>query len=578
MRNVGGWLRRRLGACLSCARFELESHLAGGGIAHQEGGELAPRLVGDEAFEQAGFAGGQQLLHLVARNFLLQDDLAGAEVAALGCAHGFFADVGHAMFEHVGTALGAGAQRRLAGEVDGFIRCGIRLAEIKFRRVVVLEPDHGRKGTPHLAAEALQRADDALAEQLVHFLGFPLAAGDDFPQAVIAGFAFELLVAFLDHAAASRAGRFECREGGFGQFAGLDALDHFTGLVHDVVHEFAARQATMFHLAQLVLPFAGEFRRADFIDAKIFQREQQRSRLGCRLQFAAIAVNVFLGDQAFNRCRARGWCAQAALGHRFAQFFILDQLAGALHRGEQGGFRKTRRRLGGLGFYLDILGPHALVFFQQRQVGVLIVLLRFLAIHRQPARCDQHLAFGLEGFVVIAAFDTRDARGDVVFRRRIENRQETLGDQVVDFLLRLGKAFRQRAGRDDGEVVGHFRIIENALVRVHPAAFQDHAGKWRVGGFSHRAQGFLDGGQIIFRQMAAVGPRVGQRLVLFIQRLGDAQRVLGREAKATVGFALQRGEVVEHRAGFGLGLAFFFDRAMLADTAFADGLGAGVFP
>ena len=42
------------------------------------------------------------------------------------------------------------------------------------------------------------------------------------------------------------------------------------------------------------------------------------------------------------------------LAHGFAQLFILDQLACAFHRGEERGFRVTRRRLGHV--LLDVVG------------------------------------------------------------------------------------------------------------------------------------------------------------------------------------------------------------------------------
>ena len=53
----------------------------------------------------------------------------------------------------------------------------------------------------------------------------------------------------------------------------------------------------------------------------------------------------------------------AALRHRFAQFFVVDQLAGTFHGGKQAGFVEAGGRLGGFGFDLDILGPDALVLF-----------------------------------------------------------------------------------------------------------------------------------------------------------------------------------------------------------------------
>jgi hypothetical protein len=68
--------------------------------------------------------------------------------------------------------------------------------------------------------------------------------------------------------------------------------------------------------------------------------------LAVGMQFAAVAVQVFLGEQAFDGRRARRRGAEAALGHGFAQFLVVDQLAGAFHGGEQRGFREARRRLG----------------------------------------------------------------------------------------------------------------------------------------------------------------------------------------------------------------------------------------
>jgi hypothetical protein len=57
-------------------------------------------------------------------------------------------------------------------------------------------------------------------------------------------------------------------------------------------------------------------------------------------------VHVFLLDEAFDGGRARGRRAEAARRHGFAQFLVLDQLAGALHGRQQRGFGEARRRLG----------------------------------------------------------------------------------------------------------------------------------------------------------------------------------------------------------------------------------------
>ena len=444
--------------------------------------------------------------------------------------------------------------------------------------MVVLELDHRREGAPHLAAKALQRAYLAVLQQFVDFFGFPLPAGHHFPQLVVALFAGEVLVAFVNLGAAARTGGVQRAEVGVGKFAGLDALDHLARLVHDMVHELVATKPAMFHFPEFVFPFAGEFGRADFVYLELFQREQEREGLGRRLQFAAVAMQVFLGQEALDGGRARRRRAEAALGHGFAQFLVLDQLAGAFHGGEQRGFRETRRRLRGLGLDLDVLGPDALALFQRRQVevfaGLLAGFLRFLAIHRQPARRHQYLAFGLERFFL----DARDACGDVEFGGRIEDGEKAFGDQVVDLLFGLGKALRRCSGGDDGEVVRDLGIVENALVRMHPSVLHDRAGECRVGRAGHRGESFLDRADVVLGQVAGVGSRIGQRLVLFVQCLGQPQRVLGGKAEAAVGLALQAGEVVEHRTGFGLGPAFVFRRAMLAEAFLAQGIGFRLVP
>ena len=66
--------------------------------------------------------------------------------------------------------------------------------------------------------------------------------------------------------------------------------------------------------------------------------------------------------------------------------------------------------------------------------------------------------------------------------------------------------------------------------------------------------------------------------MLFVERLGEAERVLRRETKPSVRFALQGGQVIQcagERAGR---LAFLGDDAGLAGAFVADGFGPGYFP
>ena len=68
--------------------------------------------------------------------------------------------------------------------------------------------------------------------------------------------------------------------------------------------------------------------------------------LGRRNQLALVAVHVFLVDEPVDDVGSRRRGAEAALFHRLGQLFVVDQLAGGFHGGEQSRFRVTRRRLG----------------------------------------------------------------------------------------------------------------------------------------------------------------------------------------------------------------------------------------
>jgi hypothetical protein len=76
-------------------------------------------------------------------------------------------------------------------------------------------------------------------------------------------------------------------------------------------------------------------------------------------------------------------------------------------------------------------------------------------------------------------------------------------------------------------------IVENALVGMHPAVLEDRAGEAGVGRARAIApRRFLDRAEVILRQVATVSTRIGQGLVLFVERLGDAQGVLGAESRS----------------------------------------------
>ena len=344
----------------------------------------------------------------------------------------------------------------------------------------------------------------------------------------------------------------------------------------DVVHELGPRQRAPLHLGQFVLPFAGEFGRGELVGAEAAQQGDEREGLGGRDQLLAVAQDVGLADQVFDDLGAGCRGAEAATGHGGAQFLVVHHLAGAFHRGEQRGFVEACGRLGDQRLDEDLVGGNLLAGLDGHQLGRTAFVLAHcggLAIHGQPARIDEHLALGLEGFTL----DTGDTGGDAVFGRRVEHRQEAPGDQIVDLGFGLRQALGRGAGGHDRKVVGDLGVVEDALVRLDPALLDDLVGEGRVS-VRQAGKDARHLAHVVFGQRTGVGTRVGQHLVLFVQGLGQLQRGAGREAKAAVGLALKGGEIEQQRRELGGRLGFFLHRAGLAFALGLDGLGAGFFP
>src|SRR6266851_1545331 len=134
-------------------------------------------------------------------------------------------------------------------------------------------------------------------------------------------------------------------------------------------------------------------------------------------EFFSLSLDITVLKQPFDNlcsCRRR---AEAALPHRFAQFFVFNEVAGALHGREQSRLVETRRWLGLL--FLDLDLEHFCRFVRQnRHHGLLAFPGRFASIHCQPARIDNYLSFSFERL----AIDTGDARSHFKLRRWIKHR------------------------------------------------------------------------------------------------------------------------------------------------------------
>ena len=127
-------------------------------------------------------------------------------------------------------------------------------------------------------------------------------------------------------------------------------------------------------------------------------------------QFTPFAVQVFLGNQAFDDGRPGRRGAESASGHGGAHFFVIQHLSGTLHRGEQRGFVEACGWARLVGLDIDGGGVHRFIGSDRNQRRAVFIALAALAIDRQPTRLDENLAFCLEG----VGLDMGDPAGDQI--------------------------------------------------------------------------------------------------------------------------------------------------------------------
>ena len=131
-------------------------------------------------------------------------------------------------------------------------------------------------------------------------------------------------------------------------------------------------------------------------------------------------------------------------------------------------------------------------------------------------------------------------------------------------------------------VVGDLGVVEDAFVGLDILPVKRDPGKTTEIPFGLGLQGIFYGINVIFRQMAAIRPRVGQDLVPFVQGLGQPQGVFCGKAETGIRLTLQGGQVEELRGA----LARFFIRvdnlggfpcALVHDPVGLDGIPYTVF-
>ncbi len=513
---------------------ELEADFAGFFVKEEVGFEAALGFVGDEAFHQVGAAFFEHAGDFFQRDFFLQDAATDAESVFFfggddgGHQVGFIRLINGGLFAIV--AEDAGDDHVV---VEFHLGIGVFVVEMEGDFCFVVELEGGIEGLVEARFEADERANDAFGEQLAGFGGGDLARGDVFFHRELAT-RLAALVGGIGLAKRRRmaggARGFEVREalffGGLGVAAGF--FDDFAGVAFDLVHEVLAAEFSLLHEAEFVFPVASEGWGAEAVDFHFADEANERHAVGGDVEVAAIAGEVFLGDEALDDSGAGGGGAEAAVGHGFGEGFVVEEFASAFHGGEQGGFVESSRGLGGIGLDFDVDGLGFLV----GRNGDHFVFVRgyawAAAIDFHPTGFDEDFAVGFEsigeGGVVN---DAGDAAGELELGGGVEDGDEAFGDEIEDFLFEVAE-LREGAGGDDGEVVADFFVIEDAFVfgelrAVGGAAFEDCGGVGaELGGLGLDVlQGLAHGADVVIGQVARVRPRVGEHLVLFVEGLGD---------------------------------------------------------
>ena len=122
-------------------------------------------------------------------------------------------------------------------------------------------------------------------------------------------------------------------------------------------------------------------------------------------------------------------------------------------------------------------------------------------------------------------------------------------------------------------------VVEDPPIRLHPAVLEHLLGE--RGDIPHageRVHRLLDGGDVILRQRACIGTRVGKHFVALVERLCERKGSLGRKSEAPVCLALQAGQVVEQRRSLGRGFGLLDGRALPSGAGGGDRLGARRIP
>ena len=313
------------------------------------------------------------------------------------------------------------------------------------------------------------------------------------------------------------------------------------GIVPDGRHERLRVERVPLYLRQGVLPASsqGDIRHQHVLHRPVEEKSLFRGHEAFPVPFDIVPLEQS-GDDGCP-CGGRSY---SNILDGLTRLSAGDVLSAGLHGRQQRGFGVER--LGhGLFLHQPVARYRDLVPFGENGMAVVQpvpVLLLVLLPAEDPApagtgdggalRAESHLpdtAFHEQQFLLAAG------------RERF---QHPSGDQGIDGGLRFGKPFGGDAGRDQGVVVGHFRVVHAAGVQGGEVDCLPVFPEFRHGG--NLFQQSRDMRHDILRDVAASRPRVRYQFLL-VQGLGDVQRLGRRQVEVHVAVLLELRQVVEQR-------------------------------
>ena len=313
------------------------------------------------------------------------------------------------------------------------------------------------------------------------------------------------------------------------------------GIVPDGRHERLRVERMPFYLRQGVFPASGQ---GHIRHQHVLHGSVEEESLFRRHEAFPVPFDIVPLEQGGDDGGSRGRRAYSQFLDGFTRLSVGDVLSAGFHGRQQRGFGVERFGHGlllhqSVARYQDSV-PFGKDGFPVVLPFLVLLLVLFPAEDPAPAGTGDNGTFRAENHVPDAAFHEQQfllAAGRECF-------QHPPGNQGIDGGLHLGKPFGGDAGRDQGMVVGHFRVVHAAGIQCAEVECLSVFPKFRHG--RNLFQPFRDVHHDILRDMAASRPRIGHQLLL-VERLGDVQCLVRRQVEVHVAVFLQCRQVVEQR-------------------------------